>query len=184
MSIDMSKSMVIGNEVWTPMGDFWLVRANFTPRKVEHTFAEEAAGAAGPQKRPTVSDLSAEVKTALKKRLHNGRGGLSLQEWDDFLADMEELGVITHDERFYANGSLCEIPEAVHKYGSALLDINVPGKKSDIWKGDPLSYLDNMDVYMLKNQLYANMGCNYDITLSSQRSAYQHVAQVVREVLR
>ena len=178
--------MIVGNEIWTPLGEnFWFVRANFTPRKVDHKkFADLSADAAGSQKAQTVADLSAEVKSAMRERLHNGRGGLSLQEWDDFLADMEELGIITHDERFYANGTLCEIPEAVHKYGSAILDINVPGKKSDIWKGDPLSYLDNMDVYMLKNQLYANMGCSYNIGLSGQRSAYQKVAQVVREILR
>lgn len=147
-------SMIIGNEIWTECGDFWFVRPNFTPRKVEHKdFANQAADAAGNQKAPTVADLSAEVKSALKNRLHNGRGGLSLQEWDDFLADMEELGVITHDERFYANGTLCEIPEAVHKYGSIAVDGNTHQDKANIWKGDPLNYLDNMDVYMLKNQL-------------------------------
>ena len=100
--------MIVGNEIWTPLGEnFWFVRANFTPRKVDHkNFADQAADAAGSQKAPTVADLSAEVKSAMRERLHNGRGGLSLQEWDDFLADMEELGIITHDERFYANGTL------------------------------------------------------------------------------
>lgn len=178
--------MIIGNEVWLPRGEnSWLVVPNFVPRKVEHKdFADQAGDAAGDRKAPTVADLSGEVKSAMRERLHNGRGGLSLQEWDDFLADMEEMGVITHDERFYANGSLCEIPEAVHKYGTAFLDVKAPGRRADIWQGDPLRYLDNMDVYMLKNQLYANMGCNFDITLSSQRSAYQKVAQVVREILR
>ena len=91
--------MIVGNEIWTRSGDWWIVQPNFTPRKVDHkSFADQAADAAGSQKAPTVADLSAEVKSAMRERLHNGRGGLSLQEWDDFLADLEEAGVIIKAE--------------------------------------------------------------------------------------
>ena len=51
-----------------------------------------------------VKELSEETKAELREKLHNGRGDMTLQEWDDFLADLVELAIITNTERSYANG--------------------------------------------------------------------------------
>lgn len=42
--------------------------------------------------------LTAAQKEALLERLHNGQGNLTLQKWDDFLADLVDLGMITNSE--------------------------------------------------------------------------------------
>ena len=181
--------MVIGNYVYSPVEQSngctcYFVRPNFTPRKVEHkeSFGGQAAEAAG-QGQPSSETLSAEQKSALRDKLNAGRGGLSLQEWDDFLADLEEMGVITHDERFFANGTLHDIPEAAQNGGTHFASGNTTRDIMQMWKGNPLQWLDDMDLYALKNQLYANMGSRYTMGLSGQRDAYQKISQIVKDIL-
>lgn len=181
--------MVIGNYVYSPVEksngcECYFVRPNFVPRKVEHTetFCDQAPGVLD-QKRPGMETLSAERKSALRDRLNNGRGGMSLQEWDDFLADLEEIGVITHDERFFANGSLRDIPEAAQNGGTHFSSGNTSRDMMQMWRGNPLQWLDDMDLYALKNQLYANIGSRCTMGLSRQRDAYQKVTQIVKGIL-
>ena len=101
--------MIIGNYSYSPVewsngGACYFVKLNFEPRKVEHqgTFIDQITEAGGIQENRSVETLSSEQKSALRDKLNNGRGDMSLQAWDDFLADLEEMGVITHDERFFA----------------------------------------------------------------------------------
>lgn len=174
--------MVIGNYIYSHTQQIGgctaqFVRLNFEPRKVEH---KEVSGE---QEAPSVKTLSDEEKNALKNRLHNGRGNLSLQEWDDFLADLEELGIISHDERFFANGSLRDIPESALRGNTHSTSGSTSRSIGQMWNGDPLKWLDSMDVYMLQNQLYANMNCQYSSGYSGQRDAFQKVAQIVRDIL-
>ena len=157
------------------------VQLNFEPRKVEHNAFGSQLTASG--EAPSVKMLSAEMKNKLKGQLHNGQGNLSLQEWDDFLADLEEMGIISHDERFFANGTLHDIPEDALN-GKTHFSHGSPSQSiGQTWNGNPLKWLDSMDVHMLKNQLYANMNCQYSSGYSSQRDAFQKVAQVVRDIL-
>lgn len=181
--------MVIGNYIYSEPQQsggctMQFVKLNFEPRKVEHkdTFGNQLS-AAGNQEAPSVETLTTEMKNALKSRLHNGRGDLSLQEWDDFLADLEELGIISHDERFFANGTLRDIPESALNGGTHFSNGNTSRSIGEMWNGDPLEWLDSMDVFMLKNQLYANMECQYHSGRSGQRDAFQKVAQIVRGIL-
>ena len=93
--------MIIGNYNYSPIeqGNGYtcgFVKLNFTPRKVEHR-VPEASETGGGQPAKGLDALSPEEKTALKNKLHNGQGDLSLQEWDDFLADLEEYGIISHE---------------------------------------------------------------------------------------
>ena len=99
--------MIIGNYSYSPVeysngGACYFVKLNFEPRKVEHkgTFSDQIAEAGSVRESPSVESLSSEQLSALREKLNNGRGGMSLQAWDDFLADLEEMGAITHDERF------------------------------------------------------------------------------------
>ena len=178
--------MVIGNYVYsdpiqTTGCTMRLVTPNFTPRKVAHSAFGSQLTASGDA--PSVKTLTEEMKTALKNRLHHGQGNVSLQEWDDFLADLEEIGIISHDERFYANGVIRDIPEDALNGKTHFSSGNTSRSIAQMWDGDPLKWLNSMDVYMLKNQLYANMNCQYSSGCSGQRDAFQKVAQVVRDIL-
>lgn len=179
--------MVIGNYSYSNYQQMngctaWLVKPNFEPRKCNHddTFGAQLSGN---QEAPSAKTLSDEMKSMLKNRLHNGQGNLSLQEWDDFLADLEELGIISHDERFFANGSLRDIPQSALNGGAHSTSGNRNCSPVEMWNGDPLKWLNDMDVYMLRNQLYADMNCQYSSGRSGQRDAYQKVAQIVRDIL-
>ena len=181
--------MIIGNYIYSEPQQcgsctMQFVRPNFEPRKVEHkgTFGTQLS-ASGHWEAPSVKTLSAELKNTLKSQLHNGQGNLSLQEWDDFLADLEEIGIISHDERFFANGTLRDIPESALNGGTHFSNGNTSQSIGQMWNGDPLKWLNSMDVYMLQNQLFANMGCQYSSGCSSQRDALQKVAQVIRDIL-
>ena len=177
--------MVIGNYVYSePVLSngctMQFVKPNFEPRKVEHKdFGSQlTAGEA-----PSVKTLTDEMKTSLQNRLRQGQGNLSLQEWDDFLADLEELGIISHDERFFANGTLHDIPADALSGKTHFSHGNTSRSIAQMWDGDPLKWLDSMDVYMLKNQLYAGMNAQYASGGSGQREALQKVARIVRDIL-
>lgn len=184
--------MVIGNYIYSQIEQTseyscYFVRQNFTPRKVSHNTSaitqptpdDPAAG----QMKPSVETLSPEQRASLKSKLNNGRGNLSLQEWDDFLADLEEYGIITHDERFIANGTLRDIPEEAQHGGTHAKSGNTSKEIAQMWNGDPLSWLDNMDVYMLKNRLYATMGSRYMYAPGGQREAFHKISQITRNIL-
>ena len=182
--------MIIGNYSYSPVeysngGACYFVKLNFEPRKVEHkgSFSDQIAEAGSVRESPSVESLSSENLSALREKLNNGRGGMSLQAWDDFLADLEEMGVITHDERFFANGTLRDIPAAAQNGGTYFGQGNTAGDTMQIWKGNPLQWLDELDLYALKNQLYANIGSGYAINSSGQRDAYQKISQIVKEIL-
>ena len=179
--------MIIGNYNYSPIeqGNGYtcgFVKLNFTPRKVEPRVPDASQTGEG-QPATGLDALSPEEKTALKNKLHNGQGDLSLQEWDDFLADLEEYGIISHEERFFANGTLREIPGAVLRDGSHAFHGSVDQDVGNMLKGDPLSWLDDMDVYMLKNQLYASMGSRYMYEPGGQRAAFQKVSQITKDLL-
>lgn len=182
--------MVIGNYSYSPVersngSVCYFVKLDFEPRKVEHkeSFSGQVAEAGGIQKTPSVETLSSEQKSALREKLDNGRGNMSLQAWDDFLADLEEMGVITHDERFFANGTLRDIPSAAQNGGTHFSPGNTTSDLMQMWKGDPMQWLDDMDLYALKNQLYANIGGRFVINSSGQRDAYQKLSQIVKDIL-
>lgn len=170
--------MIIGNNLCTQMGpNMYFVRPNFTPRQVEH---KDASGTQlDADSAPTVDSLPEEKKAALRSRLNQGQGNLSLQEWDDFLADLEEAGIITHDERFFANGTLHDIPEEVLQNGSMM----TTASSAPAWSGNPLQWLNDMDVHALRNRLYANMNCQYAQGCSGQRDACQRVSGLIKQLL-
>jgi len=181
--------MIIGNYIYSPVEQAagyscCFVKQNFVPRKVNHSAIPAVTDDSSENRsKPSVETLSSEQKTSLKNKLNNGRGDLSLQEWDDFLADLEEYGIISHDERFIANGTLRDIPEEALHGGTHFKSGNTSTEIAQMWKGDPLTWLDDMDVYMLKNELYTAIGSRYMYEPSEQREAFRKVSQIVRAVL-
>ena len=109
-----------------------------------------------------------------------------MQEWDDFLADMVDMGLISNDERMYANGLMREIPEAAQSNGAHFSYQpvgNLQVEPEYTWTGDPLKWLDDMDIFMLKNEMYANLECKNTFGYSAQRDAYMKVSQMLRDIL-
>ena len=76
--------MINGNYIYSPIeqGNGYtcgFVKLNFTPRKVEPRVPDASQTGEG-QPATGLDALSPEEKTALKNKLHNGQGDLSLQE--------------------------------------------------------------------------------------------------------
>ena len=155
---------------------------DFTPRKAEFgKLISKAESASDEQKQP-VSSLSFEQKEDLRKQLHYGNGDMTLQEWDDFLADLVEHGIITNSERFYANGFIFEMPERAQT-GSACLCAPSTEAVDQMWDGDPLKWLQQMDTYFLQNSLYDDMRCANSMGFSGQRDAYVEVQSILKDIL-
>lgn len=156
----------------TAEGTEYLVTPDFTPRKVDPAKVEASGGA----------DTLEKNKEILLKKLNNGQGGLSLQEWDDFLADLEEMAIITHDERMYANGIIHEIPDdAIHGAHAFVSEVNPNEEWGLLWNGDPLQWLNDVDLYMLKYELYAHMEGKI-ANQSAQRAAYNKLIDILKEI--
>lgn len=162
----------------------YLVTPNFTPRKVDSPQAAKGDFKFADNSAPSVDTISGEQKQAFQEKLKFGRGDLTLQEWDNFLADLVELGIISNDERMYTNGILREIPDGSTNGGSySFSSEHDPDIELDsFWQGDPVQWLNDMDLYMLKYGLYANMQGQYADN-SRQRAAYHKLIQIVNDIL-
>ncbi|NBI81697.1 hypothetical protein D3Z48_06290 [Clostridiaceae bacterium] len=172
----------------------WLIVPAFTPRKAEFgSMLKKTAADGESTDKQDVKELSEETKAELREKLHNGRGDMTLQEWDDFLADLVELAIITNTERSYANGSMSGVPktsdyvspEDRRRFGPNPMlwsenGLTFPKKqKDDMWTGDPLKFLNKLDVYTLRNA--ASSG-TMDIA-ASEREAMRRVTQILQEIL-
>ncbi len=111
-------------------------------------------------------DLSPEMKEELRKRLTEGNGmwdldgkeGLCLADWDFFLADLVDMGMITNTERFCCNGTLRSDGSFAVGRGFA-----------ELWKGDPVQYMH--DLCALREQ--------YGEYESMDKAAYEHVSRII-----
>jgi len=161
-----------------------LVVPNFTPRKIDPPKETKIDPEAVDYSAANVDTLIKEYKNALKEKLNFGQGNMTLQEWDNFLADLVEMGVISNDERMSANGILREIPDEAIKDGSYGFssEHDVDLQFDLLWKGDPVQWLNDMDLYMLKYGLYANMQGHYADN-SRQRAAYNKLIEIVKDIL-
>lgn len=113
-----------------------------------------------------LGELSPEMKAELRKRLTegndiwdlDGQEGLSLADWDFFLADLVDMGMITNTERFCCNGTL-------RSEGSFAVGQGFAG----LWKGDSMQYM--RDLCALRQE--------YGEYESIDQKAYEHVARII-----
>lgn len=170
----------------TSGGSLYFVEPNFTPRKVDPEKIEAAKKkefdlkAAGKTGEEEYSALKAN-KAQLLEKLNGGRGGMTLQEWDDFLADLVEMNIITDSERFYANGITRDVPGASLRPGGYTGPGSLEREWDQLWQGDPLQWLNDADIYMLKYQLYSNLD-GYAISTGGQRAAYMKLIDIIKEI--
>lgn len=111
---------------------------------------------------------------------------MSLQEWDDYFADMVDWGLITDQERDYANGLSRDIPAAAQNGGTYFhtgsQGTTLEDEFDRLWTGGPVKFLNNLDAYMLRNSLYANLNCFTTPGLSPRRDARTSVAKLLQEI--
>lgn len=166
-----------------------MVGPAFTPRK-----AGEGAGTSFRDvlmkelngKAPGVDDLSAQWKDILRGRLHNGRGDLTLQEWDNFLADLVDLGLLTNDERFFANGIMSSLPDAARGGEYTATWAGPRGSRealSDFWNGNPLDFLEQRERLLQLGGMTGQMDRMSAAGEGNERDAYRKVAQIVKDLL-
>ncbi len=191
-------------EYWGSSGgcDMWMVGPNFTPRKAEFGSklkeVQESGGAleGGDGSEPQgVKGLPKEKRLELREKLNHGRGDMTLQEWDDFLADLVDWGIITNNERNHANGllgvvpengSLCSVfPQDYERFGANPYTWTKDGFTfesklvDDLWTGDPVKFLQGLDAHILRWAAGGNM-VN---AVSSEREAIRKVGQILQEIL-
>ncbi len=181
--------------------DAWLIHPNFTPRKAEFGSKLKELQASGAlleggegSGKQGLEALPETQREELREKLHNGRGDMTLQEWDDFLADLVDWGIITEKERGYANGtdSACPPggmtsvrPQDYERFGPNPLTWMKDGLtyedtlKDDLWTGDPMKFLHGLDAYNLRRAADWNLlGAT-----SSEREAIRKVGQILQEIL-
>ncbi len=165
----------------------WMVKPNFDPRRAEFGKLLAESGREVGSKQQNVANLPPEQKEIFREKLSRGRGNMTLQEWDDYLADMVDWGLITDKERDYANGLSRDIPAAAQNGGTyfhtSSLGTSLEDEFDRLWTGDPVKFLNNLDAYMLRNSLYANLNCFTTPGLSPQRDACTSVAKLLQEIL-
>lgn len=138
----------------------------------------------------SVEQLTQEQKDYLLEKLHHGQGDVSFQEWSDFLMDLEDLGLVSEQERLDAGCYAFALGDIDYRQPGSSFHTEQTSSKNganldllDKWNGDPLSFMDALDLYLLKERCYANMDGYGTSTIDKQRGACSKVAQITRKLL-
>ncbi len=132
------------------------------------------------------SGLTEEEKTELLNQFNAGQGKLSMEQWDDFLLSLVDLGLITNGTRLEALGFLVPIADDISGTGngnstydtklSEMLPLNM-------WDDDPVKWLEDMDFYLYKKILYAQQNHYGTGSLEQTREDLKKIAQIIDELL-
>ena len=132
----------------------------------------------------TADSLTSVQKETLLEKLHSGRGNLSLEEWDGLLQDLVGLGLIDSRDRLHASGKFIALPSPDKNgtWHSTLRTASITDRFS-AWNGDPLAWLDQMDLYLMKECKYATVEGNDCSGLFDQKTACAKVYEIVASIL-
>ena len=181
----------------TPLGKGYIMLPKYMPKKWEpkdsqfHTQLNHGSQSTGDT---TVADsdviksnmIIEERKQELLDKLHFGQSDLSMEEWDDFLLELTDMGLITNGQRLEAMGHLIPIPDmepgsftVTYEQKSDPYDAYLPSN----WKGDPLDFIEKMDFYLYKQMLGAKLNHVGTIGIENTRKTYNKIADIVKEIL-
>ena len=132
------------------------------------------------------SAIPDEQKKELLDKLHAGQGELSIEEWDDFLLQLTDLGLITNSQHLESMGFLIPIPDM--KSGSCIVTYE---QRSDLydayllkhWEGNPLDFIEKMDFYLYKQMLGAKLNHVGTTGIEKTRETYRKISGIVQELL-
>ncbi|MEY8322220.1 hypothetical protein AAK894_14300 [Lachnospiraceae bacterium 46-61] len=115
-----------------------------------------------------------------------GKKEFSMEEWDDFLLELTDMGLITNGQRLEAMGHLIPIPDmesgsftVTYEQKSDPYDAYLPNH----WKGDPLDFIEKMDFYLYKQMLGAKLNHVGTTGIENTRKTYNKIADIVKEIL-
>lgn len=132
----------------------------------------------------SVDKLTSEQKDALIEKLHSGQGGLSKEDWDSFLLDLVDLGLIDNKERLHASGALLTLPDT-DQNGAWHSTVSTSSVRNffDVWNGDPLEWLEKADLYLMKKCKLAELAGNGCGSLFQQRKDCAKVFEILKSLL-
>lgn len=179
----------------TPEGKGYIVAPKYMPKKWEaknsqfntqlNSNSQSNTGAT--QNSTTTASITEEQKKILLDKLHAGQGELSIEEWDDFLLELTDMGLITNSQRLESMGCLIPLPDNVGS-GAHWVTYEQKADPYDIyllenWEGKPLDFIQKMDFYLYKQMLGAQLNHLGTTSMENTRKTYQKVSDIVKEVL-
>ncbi len=99
-----------------------------------------------------LSELSEEMKEELQRRLGNVNSSRSFESWDNFLADLVDLGMISNQDRLCCNGTTQEHGAYKTGWGYDLI----------LWEGDPRNYLEELRALEVQSGMNAAQKNSFD----------------------
>jgi len=192
--MDMYNVTLVQN---TPLGKGYIILPKYMPKKWEPKNSQfntqlnhnsQSTGSTTTIDNDVIKSniIIEEHKQELLDKLNAGQGELSMEEWDDFLLELTDLGLITNGERLEAMGHL--IPIADMKPGSFMVTYEeksdpFEGYLLEYWNGNPLDYIQKMDFYLHKQMLGAKLNHVGKTGIENTRKTYSKIADIVKEIL-
>ena len=181
----------------TPLGKGYVILPKYRPKKWEPkdsqfntqlNYGSQSTGSTTTIDNDVIKSniIIEEHKQELLDKLHAGQGELSMEEWNDFLLELTDLGLITNGQRLEAMGYLIPLPDM--EPGSFMVTYEQKSDPYDAyllnhWKGDPLDYLEKLDFYLYKQMLGAKLNHVGTTGIENTRKTYNKVADIVKELL-
>ncbi len=128
----------------------------------------------------SVEELSEEERLALRHWLEKDGGKVSEENWDNFLADLVDIGLITNQERLNITGPLVPLCPG------SMMQVN---RLLDTWDGDPVSWLSQMgqcfenSLQWVKNGNDIGLDVPYVWKLADHKMSYDTIAEITRSIL-
>lgn len=169
----------------TDQYNLYLMKPNYTP-PVKRDESESFWSRISKEKPPVPSGGSAsslgkltqEEKTALRYWLEKDGGKVSEEHWDNFLADLVDVGLISNEERRLTNGSLLTLDANALKH----MSFSEFNQMQDVWTGNPLDWLEQMSFYCSMGIRYAELDNSASSGVISHKAACDKVLRLTREI--
>lgn len=184
----MGRHLVL-NEVTSNYTGYFMVPNYTAPihRDPSKSFWSRLAAASGkpveevPKKQVTsVEELSEEERLALRHWLEKDGGYVSEENWDNFLADLVDVGLITNNERLNITGPFVPLCPGQSMQVNRLLDT---------WEGNPVSWLTQMgqcfenSLQWVKSGQNTGFDASYVWGLANHKMSYDTIAEITRSIL-
>ena len=128
----------------------------------------------------SVEELSEEERLALRHWLEQDGGYVSEENWDNFLADLVDVGLITNQERLSITGPFIPLCPGSMEQVNRLWDT---------WEGDPVSWLTQVSRCFEKSLQWIRNGNDLGLDiphvwkLADHKMSYDTIAQITQSIL-
>lgn len=176
------------------LGDGYIIEPKYMPKKWE---PKQFIAQLNLQSNASAAEANSIIETHKKElldKLHAGQGDLSMEEWDDFLLQLTDMGLITNGQRMEAMGLLIPLPdlpngitpsstECIHWVSNEEKSDPYDAYLMNHWNGNPLDFLQDMDFYLHKQMLSANLNHLGTTSIEKTRKTYDKIAEIIKGIL-